>query len=177
MVLPCVPFLQFRKQENGIQRLLHITVNALPVLTSNSWESTPCELSTPSHAAHCYFYQVLTLFLLACFHAHGTLSSHCCRQWDEEEKARQPKTDGLPEQTGLDLGDDEYDDDISTLGGVLHEEDFTETKAGPGPGAGAGQYDMEAPHGSSQEEKGLLAVLRIVDWWKVRSICALLDVL
>lgn len=100
---------------------------------------------------------------------HGSPSSFCDRQWDEEEKARQQKTVTLAEQNALDVGSS---DDVSTVRGVLHEEDFTETKAGPK--AGAGQYDMEAAHGSSQEDEGLLAVLKIVDWWKVSSICALL---
>lgn len=99
--------------------------------------------------------------------------AYCNRQWDEEEKARQQKTVTPAEQRGLDLESD--DDNVSTLGGVLHEEDFTETKARPG--AGVGQYDVEAPHGSSQEEQGLLAVLKIVDWWKVRSRRTLLDIL
>lgn len=83
-----------------------------------------------------------------------------CRQWDEEQKARQQKADTVVEQDGQDLGGD---DGLSTAGGVLHEEHFAETK----PGAGAGQNDVEAPHGSSQEEEGLLAVLKMVDWWKV----------
>ena len=109
-------------------------------------------------------------------HTHATLSSYCNRQWDEEEKARQQKTVTPAEQSSLDLEND--DDSVSTVGGVLHEENFTETKAWPG--AGAGRYDVEAPQGSSQEEQGLLAVFKIVDWWKVRSrrtllllVCAL----
>ena len=145
-----------------------MVLNALSVLTSNNGKITPCEFSAPPHAAHCCFHQFLTGFELACVNTHEILSSLCCRQWDEEEKARHPKTDTLAEQTGMDLEND--DDDVSTVGGVLHEEDFTETKAGPG------QYDVEAPHGSSQEETGLLAVLKIVDWWKVRSNCALQSV-
>lgn len=89
-----------------------------------------------------------------------------CRQWDEEEKARQQKTNTPAEEDGPDLGSD---DGVSTVGGVLHEEHFVETKSGPG----AEQNDVEAPHGSSQQEEGLLAVLKIVDWWKVCSICTL----
>ena len=98
----------------------------------------------------------------------GTPSSYCNRQWDEEEKARQQKTDTVAERNGLDVendDDDDDDDDVRLVGGMLHEEDFTEIKAGSK--AGTGQYDVEAPHGSSQEEAGLLAVIKIVDWWKV----------
>lgn len=54
---------------------------------------------------------------------------------------------------------------------MLHEEHFAETKAGPG--AGAGQNDLESPPGSSQEEEGLLAVLKVVDWWKVCTLFTL----
>lgn len=92
------------------------------------------------------------------------LSSLCYRQWDSEEKSRKQRLVVLAEQDGQGLENDE-DDGASTKGGVLHEEDFVETKAG----AGAGGHDVEAPRGSSQQDAGLLAVLRVVDWWKVRA--------
>ena len=98
-------------------------------------------------------------------YVHATLSSHCHRQWNEEEKARQQHKDDLAEEDEQAQGSD---DAVSTVGGVLHEEHFIETKAG------AGQNDVEAPHGSNQQDKGLLAVLKIVDWWKVCSIYTLL---
>lgn len=88
------------------------------------------------------------------------LSSLCHRQWEAEEKSRQQRTVVLADHDGQGTDDD---DAASTKGGVLHEEDFVETKAG----AGAGGHDVEAPRGSSQQEEGLLAVLKIVDWWKV----------
>ena len=31
------------------------------------------------------------------------------------------------------------------------------------------QHDLEQAHSSSQREEGLLEVLRVVDWWKVRN--------
>lgn len=121
----------------------------------NRRRSSLCKLCAPC-------YTLLYLLYSAISPAYVTF----CRQWDEEQKARQPKANTLVEQD--DLGSD---DGVSTVGGVLHEEHFAETKAGPG--AGAGQDDVEAPHGSSQDEEGLLAVLKIVDWWKVCSICTL----
>ncbi|KAL3157342.1 hypothetical protein ABBQ32_011825 [Trebouxia sp. C0010 RCD-2024] len=88
------------------------------------------------------------------------------RQWEAEEKSRQQRTVVLADHDGQGTDDD---DAASTKGGVLHEEDFVETKAG----AGAGGHDVEAPRGSSQQEEGLLAVLKIVDWWKVVQLVLL----
>lgn len=80
------------------------------------------------------------------------------RQWDEEEKQRQlaPASNGEVDEN--DAG--------STKDGVLHEEEFHEIKTTSGLN---GQHDLEQPHDSTPEA-GLLAVLKIVDWWKVRLI-------
>ena len=94
--------------------------------------------------------------------------SAACRQWDEEEKTRQLHTEPVAAHNGHEDGDDDDDNDAaSTKGGVLHEEDFHETKAL------AGQSDVEAPSGGTgKEDEGLLAVLKIVDWWKVLTLCS-----
>ena len=94
--------------------------------------------------------------------ASSTQKALAFRQWDEEEKSRQqhnePLSNGHEEDSLL------YNDDaVSSKGGVLHEEIFIETKSGAEQ---AGLHDVEAPH-SSQQEEGLLAVLKIVDWWEV----------
>lgn len=78
------------------------------------------------------------------------------RQWDEEEKQRQL----TPESNG----EVDEDDISSTKDGVLHEEEFHEIKTTSGLN---GQHDLEQPHDSTPEAS-LLAVLKIVDWWKVR---------
>ncbi len=85
------------------------------------------------------------------------------RQWEEEEKQRKQIAEPIPNHDAAEADDD---DTGSTKGGVLHEEGFSETKIMNGHDA---QHDLEQAHSSSQHEQGLLEVLKVVDWWKVRE--------
>ncbi len=85
------------------------------------------------------------------------------RQWGEEEKQRKQVAEPISDHDAAEADDD---DTGSTKGGVLHEEGFSETKLMTRHNA---QHDLEQAHSSSQHEQGLLEVLKVVDWWKVRN--------
>lgn len=100
------------------------------------------------------------------------------RQWNEENKQRQAVAS--PEQSPAKLpGGEEEDfvDDGSTKGGVLHEEQFHEIKM---PGDGNGNNDGEDPEPAhapaatpDSPDAGLIAALKTVSWWQVGMLLSL----